>query len=620
MVDYKKYEPFFGSWFVTKQIGEGSFGQVFEIEKQGRIKVKPSALKIIQIPHSPEDAKIRLAEGADPELLAEFYNSVLRELVREIEIMDELKGITNIVSMEDFEVKPHEDGIGYDLLIKMELLNPIQYRMTEISMKDVVNLGIDICRALEVCHENKIIHRDIKPSNIFISDRGDYKLGDFGIARTMSNSDTVLSKKGTYNYMAPEIYMGNQNYDLTVDIYSLGVVMYTLLNNNLIPFASPDEYSIDGLQEALARRMRGEELPRLDIPVELDAIVRRACAYEAGNRYASAEEMRNALEVFRSNHFTEIIKDDGGSKSDSPQDKQAGSRSAEHDKKLQAAVITAEETHYEPRQPAQSVTVDEATHPEKPDGKEWKQMLSGKPPVKLIAIACIAVLCAVGIFLGARALGGGGSGGALLGGDSVKLDSVVVHTDIADNAYENAVILKVRNGKSNETLTGVKARDTVQGVEFEAYGCIPAGEEGLLAGVWYSDEQPASDDTYEIVENAFDSNAPQEFTQIEARMLDHGDNVTMETGHDSNGYAIDWNDNDFARYQIEISNGNDVSYARGETLGVAVVYDGDQLADGDIFYNDPNPVSAGSTMTDAAVLPKNLANHDGVELMILPKY
>ena len=117
MVDYKKYEPFFGSWFVTKQIGEGSYGQVFEIEKRGKVKAKPSALKIIQIPHSPEDAKIRLAEGADPELLSEYYDSVLRELVREIEIMDELKGITNIVSMEDFEVKPHEDGIGYDLLI-----------------------------------------------------------------------------------------------------------------------------------------------------------------------------------------------------------------------------------------------------------------------------------------------------------------------------------------------------------------------------------------------------------------------------------------------------------------------------------------------------------------------
>lgn len=608
MVDYKKYEPFFGSWFVTKQIGEGSFGQVFEIEKQGRIKVKPSALKIIQIPHSPEDARIRLAEGADSDLLAEYYDSVLRELVREIEIMDELKGITNIVSMEDFEVKPHEDGIGYDLLIKMELLKPIQYRMTEIGMKDVVNLGIDICKALEVCHENKIIHRDIKPSNIFISDRGDYKLGDFGIARTMSNADTVLSKKGTYNYMAPEIYMGNQNYDLTVDIYSLGVVMYTLLNNNLIPFASPDDYSVDGLQEALARRMRGEELPHLEIPAELDAIVRKACAHEPESRYASAEEMRRDLEVFRNNYFTEVIKEEEELKTES-------------DAKPRPDIITAEETLYEPAHPEQPVTVDDSVHPEQPAGKEWKKTLPAKPPVKWIAIVCIAVVCAIGIFFGARALGGGGSGGgAILGGNSVKLDSVVVHTDIADNTYENAVILKVRNGKDNETLTNIKARDTAQGVEFEAYGCIPAGEEGLMAGVWYSDEQPSDGDSYEIIENTFDPNALQEYTQIGARLLDHGDNVTMETGHDAKGYAIDWNDDDFARYQIEISNENSVSFAKGETLGVAVVYDGDQLADGDIFYNDPDPIGAGSVTTDAAVLPKNLANHDGIELMILPKY
>lgn len=599
MVDYKKYEPFFGSWFVTKQIGEGSYGQVFEIEKRGKVKAKPSALKIIQIPHSPEDAKIRLAEGADPELLSEYYDSVLRELVREIEIMDELKGITNIVSMEDFEVKPHEDGIGYDLLIKMELLKPLQYRMTEIGMKDVVDLGIDICKALEVCHENKIIHRDIKPSNIFISDRGDYKLGDFGIARTMSNADTVLSKKGTYNYMAPEIYMGNSNYDLTVDIYSLGVVMYTLLNKNFIPFSSAEDYSADGLQGALARRMRGDELPPLNVPAELDAIVRKASAHKPEDRYASAGEMRRALETFRNNNFTEVIREE-------PPAPKGG-------KGKRPTVITAEETNYEPETP----------QPAQPAQPVQPPQLS----VKKIAIVCIAVLCALGIFLGARALGGGGSsggsgdsGGSAFGGEEVELQSVVVHTDMADNSFENAVILKVSNGKGNETLTNVKARDLAQGVEFVAYGCIPAGEEGLMAGVWYSDAEPPGDDSYELVENSFDASAPQEFTQISARLLDHGDNVTMETGHDAGGYAIDWNDQDFARYQIEISNENTVSFNKGQTLGVAVVYDGDQLTEGDIFYNDPEAVSAGSTSTDAALLPKDLANNDSVELVILPKY
>jgi hypothetical protein len=309
--------------------------------------------------------------------------------------------------------------------------------------------------------------------------------------------------------------------------------------------------------------------------------------------------MRRALETFRNNNFTEVIREE-------PPAPKGG-------KGKRPTVITAEETNYEPETP-------QPAQPAKP-------VQPSQLPVKKIAIVCIAVLCALGIFLGARALGGGGSsdgsgdgGGSVFGGEDVELQSVVVHTDIADNSFENAVILKVSNGKGNETLTNVKAKDLAQGVEFVAYGCMPAGEEGLMAGVWYSDAEPPGDDSYELVENSFDASAPQEFTQISARLLDHGDNVTMETGHDAGGYAVDWNDSDFARYQIEISNGNDISFASGQTMGVAVVYDGDQLAEGDIFYNDPETVNAGSTSTDAAVLPKNLANNDGVELMILPKY
>ena len=100
---------------------------------------------------------------------------------------------------------------------------------------DVVHLGKDIASAIDVLNRFHLVHRDIKPQNIFVNDLGDYKLGDYGTARAMESAATAMSRKGTYNYMAPEIYR-NQPADSRVDIYSLGLVLYRLMNGNRLPF------------------------------------------------------------------------------------------------------------------------------------------------------------------------------------------------------------------------------------------------------------------------------------------------------------------------------------------------------------------------------------------------
>ncbi len=71
------------------------------------------------------------------------------------------------------------------------------------------------------CEEEGIVHRDIKPENIIVSYRGDYKMGDFGIARFMNHA-TMTTKIGTIHYRAHEVYLGRK-YGHAVDIYSLGI-------------------------------------------------------------------------------------------------------------------------------------------------------------------------------------------------------------------------------------------------------------------------------------------------------------------------------------------------------------------------------------------------------------
>ena len=75
-----------------------------------------------------------------------------------------------------------------------------------LSQREVIKLGVHLCRALELCSRKNIIHRDIKPENIFISPHGEYKLGDFGVARQVEQTMSGLSKKGTYTTMAPEVF------------------------------------------------------------------------------------------------------------------------------------------------------------------------------------------------------------------------------------------------------------------------------------------------------------------------------------------------------------------------------------------------------------------------------
>ena len=302
---YKKYEPVFGKWYITKQLGAGSYGKVFEIQRTDALDgtVYCGALKAITIPSSPEELQSVLDEdGLDRQGASSYFRETVVALNREIALMNKVKGHSNIVSYEDHDVIEHTDGIGWDILIRMELLTPIsQYfkQFDTIPRQAVLRLGIDLCRALEVCEKYSIIHRDIKPANIFISDTGDFKLGDFGVARTASASTGASTFAGTVNYMAPEVFR-REKYTASVDTYSLGLVMYQLLNANRMPFYPPYPQPLTALAKERAhdRRLAGEPLPDpVNASGPLADILRKACAPAPADRFASPTEMRLALEA-----------------------------------------------------------------------------------------------------------------------------------------------------------------------------------------------------------------------------------------------------------------------------------------------------------------------------------
>ncbi len=299
---YRKYEPVFKYWTIDRLIGEGASGEVFEISCRAPDgKIHRSAMKAICIPKSDVEFKMLQNDGFTPESAIKYLDEIAKNIENEYSFMARLNGNPNIVMYQDHMAIKHASGIGWDILIKMQLLMPFteyyeRYRMNE---RDVIKLGIHMCNALGACHDLNVIHRDIKPDNIFADEFGNFKLGDFGIAKIIEKTQSGLTKTGTVTYMAPEMYRG-EAYGKTVDIYSLGIVLYKLLNHNRVPFmpAYPEAITFEDKDTALFARMNGTPLPPPDGTKNgaLRDIILKACAFKAADRYQSAGEMKAALE------------------------------------------------------------------------------------------------------------------------------------------------------------------------------------------------------------------------------------------------------------------------------------------------------------------------------------
>ncbi len=280
-------------------IGRGSYGVVYRAVRKDNNIESYAAIKVISIPSDSSEVDSIRSEGLNLDGTKTYFQGVVNDFVSEIQLMESLKGIQNIVSVEDYKVVEKSNTIGWDIYIRMELLTPFNSYICDktLSEKEVIKLGCDICTALEICGKRNIIHRDIKPENIFVNDFGHFKLGDFGIARKLENITSGLSQKGTHNYMAPEVAKSN-NYDARVDTYSLGIVLYRLLNNNKLPFLDTDKQllSPNERKRAVERRIQGEALPApCNASSQMANVILKACTYNPKDRFATATEMKQAL-------------------------------------------------------------------------------------------------------------------------------------------------------------------------------------------------------------------------------------------------------------------------------------------------------------------------------------
>jgi serine/threonine-protein kinase len=196
----------------------------------------------------------------------------------------------NIVSIYDFG---EDSGVWY---IAMEFVQGRELKESfetneRFKIADIVRIMSQILNALDYSHRQGVIHRDVKPANIFLLSDGSVKVADFGIAHIESSNLTqVGTVMGTPSYMSPEQIMGLP-VDGRSDLFSAGVVLYQFLTGER-PFAGS---ATTTMQKVLKEEPLPPSTLNVQLPPAMDAVVRKALAKRADERFQTAQEFADAI-------------------------------------------------------------------------------------------------------------------------------------------------------------------------------------------------------------------------------------------------------------------------------------------------------------------------------------
>lgn len=266
-----------GPYEIVARLGAGGMGVVYKA-KDTRLQ------RFVALKFLPDEV------ARDPRALA--------RLTREAQLASSLSH-PNICTIHDIGQQDGQCFIAMELLEGQTLQTRINGR--PLPLEVFLNLALQITDALEAAHKRGIVHRDLKPSNIFVIDRGDAKLLDFGLAKhvrpeslaaadavTISGSLTMPGQiVGTITYMSPE-QVQDKDVDACSDIFSLGAVLYEMATGRR---AFPGESAANVIAEILRGEPKTAKSLNPELPDELPRIIDKALEKDAGDRYQSANDL-----------------------------------------------------------------------------------------------------------------------------------------------------------------------------------------------------------------------------------------------------------------------------------------------------------------------------------------
>ncbi|MEK7431786.1 MAG: serine/threonine-protein kinase [Cyanobacteriota bacterium] len=257
---------------IIKEIGRGGMGIVY-LAQDKRLD-RQVAIKVLQL---------------DPNLDNEEKERVINRFYKEGKSLAQLSH-PEIVSIFDIGESEDQYYMIMEFIEGKSLARLLQIK-SHFSIDLVLSIGAQIASALSYIHEKGILHRDIKPGNIMLSENGEARLTDFGLAKIVNSSISLTqtgSLFGSLMYIPPEQALGSKTMDVRSDIYSLGITLYELLTGSS-PF-------MDDTIAIIIRKVIEEEPPPPshfipEIPQKLDEIILKSVRKDPNERYQNVSEM-----------------------------------------------------------------------------------------------------------------------------------------------------------------------------------------------------------------------------------------------------------------------------------------------------------------------------------------
>lgn len=200
-------------------------------------------LKVISVPASQVQTDAMLLTGAFPnrEAAMQYYMDMARDMLRETEILRQLSHQEGFIPYLDGQIIGKDDLNGYDVY----LLSEFRYSLEQIlqnenlTHKQIMRIGLDLCAALAACRREGYLYMDLKPANVFYSEAQGYRIGDIGFASLASLPYSSLPVQYRSTYTAPELLDEMAVLNSTVDVYALGLILYQAYNGGVLPNIAP---------------------------------------------------------------------------------------------------------------------------------------------------------------------------------------------------------------------------------------------------------------------------------------------------------------------------------------------------------------------------------------------
>ena len=242
--------------------------------------------KIISVPASQVQLDALILTGAYKSAsdAVEYFRDMASGVEDEAKFLKSLSQLEGFLPFEGWQVIPMEDGkTGFEVY----LLSPYRHclerflRHSVMTHLDAINLALDLCTAMEICRRSGYLYVNLKPGNIFITKKREFRVGDLGFVDLKALSYTSLPKKYCSAYSPPEVRDDLNTLNDTVDTYGIGMILYEIYNNGVLPKATADA--------------QGSPITPANADYELAQIIMKAISPNPSDRWKTPMEMGQAL-------------------------------------------------------------------------------------------------------------------------------------------------------------------------------------------------------------------------------------------------------------------------------------------------------------------------------------